>query len=110
MDEVKVKEIIRNIVAKLVEEYAPHMVILFGSYAYGLPHPDSDIDLLIIKDTKKRFLDRWVEVHRILTDMHPSIPLGTLILTQEELENRIAKGDQFITGILDKGKRLYEAH
>ena len=59
--------VIQNILRKLIEEYTPEKVILFGSYAYGDPDPDSDIDLLIIKETSDRFLDRWVTVQRILT-------------------------------------------
>ena len=43
------RDVIQQIVEKLVSGYAPQKVILFGSYAYGDPTPDSDIDLLIIK-------------------------------------------------------------
>ena len=104
-----VKPIIRAILEKLVAEYAPQQVVLFGSYAYGIPGPDSDIDLLIVKETSQRFIDRWVTVHRILTGTHPSLPLETLVLTPRELARRLALGDQFIAEILDKGEVLYVA-
>ena len=103
------KVIIQTILRKLVAEYAPQQVILFGSYAYGIPGPDSDIDLLIVKETLQRFIDRWVTVHRILTGTHPSLPLETLVLTPRELARRLALGDQFIAEILDKGEVLYVA-
>lgn len=103
----EVQEVIQNILRKLISEYAPQKVILFGSYAYGEPHPDSDIDLLIIKDTSERFIDRWVTVQRILTGMHNSIPVETFVLTPQEIENRLAVGDQFIGEILEKGNILY---
>ena len=94
-------------VEKLVAGYAPQKVVLFGSYAYGNPGPDSDIDLLIIKETGERFIDRWVEVQRILTGTHRSVPVDTLVLTPEEIELRLAIGDQFVQEILDKGEVLH---
>lgn len=105
----EVQKVIHGIVEKLIMEYAPQRVILFGSYAYGDPRSDSDIDLLIIKETSERFLDRWVTVRRILSDPHRRVALETLVLTPEELSKRLAIGDHFILEILEKGKTLYEA-
>jgi len=100
---------IEGMLAKLVAHYAPQKVILFGSYAYGEPDKDSDIDLLVIKDTPERFIDRWVRVHRVLTGTHRSLPLEPVVLTPREVEARLAAGDQFIAEILEKGKVLYGA-
>lgn len=102
------KSILQNVLKKLTAEYSPQKVILYGSYAYGNPAPDSDIDLLIIKETPERFLDRWATVQHILTGTHPSVPVETLVLTPKELESRFASGDQFIQAILNKGELLYE--
>lgn len=104
-----IKMVIQRILQKLIVEYVPQKVILFGSYAYGTPKPDSDIDLLIIKETSERFIDRWVMVQRILTGTHRSLPVETLVLTPEEIKNRLAIGDQFIEQILEKGNVLYAA-
>lgn len=101
--------IIQSILQKLITEDAPQKVILFGSYAYGAPGSDSDIDLLIIKETSDRFIDRWVTVQRILTGIHRGLPVETLVLTPQELEKRLAIGDQFIAEIVEKGKILYAA-
>lgn len=101
------KIVIQSMLQKLIAEYVPMKVILFGSYAYGAPGPDSDIDLLIIKETQERFIDRWVTVQRILTGTHRSLPVETLVLTPKEVENRLAIGDQFIAAILEKGDVLY---
>ena len=49
----KLPHVIPDILEKIVAGYAPQKVILFGSYAYGEPDEDSDIDLLIIKDTNE---------------------------------------------------------
>ena len=104
-----IKNTIKRIVQKLIAEYAPRKVILFGSYAYGSPGPDSDIDLLIIKETSDRFIDRWVAVQRLLKGVHRALPVETLVLTPKEIENRLAIGDQFIAEILEKGEVLYAA-
>ena len=106
-DSQDIRKVIQNILKKLVAEYAPQKVILFGSYAYGSPGSDSDIDLLIIKETTERFIDRWVTVQGILTGTHRFLPLETLILTPGEIDERLAIGDQFIAEILQKGEVLY---
>lgn len=98
---------IRRIVRKLRSEYAPQRIILFGSRAHGAARPDSDIDLLIVKETSDRFIDRWVAVRRILSDPGRRVPLETLVLTPGEIEQRLAVGDQFIAEIVNEGKVLY---
>jgi len=105
----EVQEIIQNILERLLIEYAPQKVILFGSYAYGNPRPNSDIDLLIIKETPERFIDRWVSVRRILSDPKRTVPLETLMLTPEEVPRRLAIGDQFLAEVMEKGEVLYAA-
>ncbi len=103
------RAIIESIRQRLLAEYAPLKVILFGSYAYGRPDQDSDIDLLIIKETTQGFIDRWVEVQRLLTGTHRHLPLETIVLTPAELEERLQMGDQFIANILARGEVLYAA-
>ena len=101
--------VLDRIIEKIVSSYAPEKVILFGSYAYGDPDRDSDIDLLIVKETTERFIERWVTVHRILSGTHRALPLEPLVLTPQEIEGRLAVGDQFIAEILEKGTVLYAA-
>ena len=103
------RDVIQQIVEKLVAGYAPQKVILFGSHAYGDPTSDSDIDLLIIKETPERFIDRWVAVRRILSDPKRMVPLETLVLTPQEVSRRLAIGDQFLAEIMEKGEVLYAA-
>ena len=105
----EIEAVIQGILAKLLTGYAPQKVILFGSYAYGNPRPDSDIDLLIIKDTSERFIDRWVTVRKILSDPTRKVPLETLVLTPQELSERLAIGDQYLAEIVEKGEVLYAA-
>jgi predicted nucleotidyltransferase len=70
---------------------------------------DSDLDLLIIKKTAERFIDRWTNVRKIVSDPERSIPFEPLILTPRELEERLARGDQFMEEIMTKGVVLYAA-
>lgn len=101
--------IIAEITHRLVTAYAPRKIVLFGSYAYGQPGADSDIDLLIIKDTPAPFPERLDTVRRLLTGSHPHIPLEPLVLTPDELEQRMRAGDQFIAEIVRQGKVLHAA-
>lgn len=103
----KARTMILEILDKIVTEYQPEKVILFGSYAYGNPDNDSDIDLLIIKNTNERPIDRWVHMCRIASDPERRIPFEPIVLTKEELQKRIEIGDQFISEILEKGEVLY---
>ena len=100
-------DVIQDILEKLVASYAPQKVILFGSYAYGEPDEDSDIDLLIVKDTDKRPIERWMEVKRLLRDRNRRISVSPLVYTPKELEERLAIKDFFIQEVLEKGKVLY---
>jgi predicted nucleotidyltransferase len=105
----EIREVIQDILQKLLTSYAPQKVILFGSYAYGTPQPGSDIDLLIIKETPERFIDRWVTVRRILSDPKRTVSLETIVLTPQEVAKRLAVGDQFLKEIMEKGEVLYAA-
>ncbi len=103
----KTRAVIQKIVHSLVAEYAPEKIILFGSYAYGQPNADSDIDLLIIKRTKERFFKRLDTVRQLATGTHPHIPFEPIVLTPEEVERRLQSGDQFLSEIIEKGEVLY---
>lgn len=57
---------IKKVTERIVREYRPEKIILFGSYAWGKPGPDSDVDLFIIKKSRKRRIDRQRELHMML--------------------------------------------
>lgn len=103
----ELQQLTYQIVLKLRAHYNPQKIILFGSYAGGLAEADSDLDLLIIKDTHERFIDRWSTVRGILSDPSRKIALETLILTPQEVSERLSRGDQFLAEILQKGRVLY---
>jgi len=108
-ERIKPRAVIQKIVERLVAEYPPQKIILFGSYAYGQPGPDSDIDLLIIKATGEGFLERLHTVRRVTGGTHPSVPFDPIVLTPTEMADRLEAGDQFLREILDRGEVLYAA-
>lgn len=102
-------DVVQMIVEKLRADYSPKKVILFGSRVVGSRSRDSDIDLLIIKDTQESFFDRLASARLVVTGTHRGIPLDLIVLTPEELETRLRKGDQFLREIAENGRLLYAA-
>ncbi len=101
------EEVLSRIVSVLEERYRPESIILFGSRAYGTPSDDSDIDLLIIKETDKPFDERYAEVSGLIREVRRGWSVSTFVLTPAELEQRLDTGDQFITEVLSRGRWLY---
>ncbi len=96
---------IKKIAKRIEKKYKPEKIILFGSYAWGKPTKDSDVDLLIVKNTKKNFFQRLFEVRQI-TD--GEMPLDILVRTPSEVKKRLKLGDFFYEDIINKGKFIYE--
>jgi len=103
---IKGQQEIQRIINKIVKEYKPEKVILFGSAAWGKIKPNSDFDLFIIKPSKKERRFRSTEVENILEDR--KFPLDILVYTPKEVKNRLLIDDFFIKRILSQGKVLYE--
>jgi len=97
---------IRRAARRIVEAVHPEKVILFGSFAYGKPAPDSDVDLLVIMESDLRPHARVVQISEIL-DPRP-FPVDIIVRTPAEIEERLRIGDCFFREILGKGKVLYE--
>ncbi|MBU4360312.1 nucleotidyltransferase domain-containing protein [Patescibacteria group bacterium] len=93
-------------IIKRLKLYKPDKVILFGSYAWGKPNKDSDIDLLVIKNTKQNHYQRIPKAMSYLNDIE--FPFDVLVLTPQEVQNRLNLDDFFIQDIINKGKILYE--
>ncbi len=91
---------------RLAAMFHPERIVLFGSYAYGSPGPDSDVDILVVMPLQENPIDKSVEMRMKL---RPSFPLDLLVRTPSKIRERLAMGDDFIKEILEKGKVLYEA-
>lgn len=101
------KEIVTRIVERVKTQYRPQKIIIFGSYAWGNPTKDSDVDLLIVKETNEKHRERSLEVRRILNKENAFVGIDILVYTPEEFAKRIEMGDSFLSKILRRGKVLY---
>jgi predicted nucleotidyltransferase len=93
-------------VQRIVQRLRPEKIILFGSYAYGAPTPDSDVDLLIIADLTGSAKERYLTVSDLL---YPRpFPVDILVKTPQEVEQALQAGDFFVREIVTKGRVVYE--
>lgn len=92
---------------KIVKEINPEKIILFGSYAWGKPTDDSDVDLFIIKDSEEKRINRSREVREAI--FGSDVPIDVLVYTPEEIKKSINESrNLFIEDIIRNGKTLYE--
>jgi predicted nucleotidyltransferase len=102
-----VAETLPGAIDRIVSTLKPEKIILFGSYAYGNPTRDSDVDLLVIMNTKAKEVDRYVTVSNLLYPRQ--FPVDILVKTPKEIEAETKKKSNFfLREILKKGKVLYE--
>jgi predicted nucleotidyltransferase len=97
---------IKAISKRLKKEYKAERVILFGSYAKGKATEESDMDILIIAPTTERFFERMATVKRLIRDLRNGLAVAPIVLTKQEVEERVKIGDQFVKEILEKGMEL----
>jgi predicted nucleotidyltransferase len=90
----------------VAKRFRPRKIILFGSYAYGKPTPDSDVDLLVIMK-RSRYRGERMSL-RIRHAVHRDFPMDLLVRTPAEVAKRLRWGDCFIQEIMEKGKVMYE--
>jgi uncharacterized protein len=90
----------------LVREFKPIKIILFGSYAYGIPQKDSDVDLLVV-------MPHGGSAARVAAKIRLALPADisadVIVRSEETLQERINMNDYFIREIIEKGKVLYAA-
>ena len=97
---------IQTVASQIAQAVHPEKIFLFGSYAYGKPTPDSDVDLLVEMRTPLRAVEQAARIRR---DVDFPFPVDLLVRTPEQIEERLAMGDGFIREITTRGTVLYEA-
>jgi predicted nucleotidyltransferase len=97
--------LLAGITQRIVEKFQPYKVILFGSYAYGTPDLDSDVDLLVVMDSDEPMAQRIRRVTEVAKVRF--LPMDIIVRTPAEMAERLAIGDFFLAEILEKGKLLY---
>ncbi|MGH7491474.1 MAG: nucleotidyltransferase domain-containing protein [bacterium] len=97
---------IQQAAQKIADSIHPERIILFGSFAYGKPQPDSDVDLLVIMESDESTHTRSAQISEIL---YPRpFPVDIIVRTPAEVSQRLAIGDFFLHEIVTKGRVLYE--
>ena len=97
---------IRKFCHAVAREFCPQRIVLFGSYAYGKPTENSDVDLLVVMPFDRRKGRKSLEIRRRIP---AGFPLDLIVRTPEFIAQRLEWGDCFVQEILAKGKVLYEA-
>ena len=101
---------------KSLSELDLYLVILFGSYAYGTPDKDSDIDLLVVTNdefTPKNYnerIDIQLPVSRQIFEIAKQVPVDLIVYTIPMYKLFIEQNSNFAKEVLSKGKILYEGH
>jgi predicted nucleotidyltransferase len=96
--------VIRRYARQVAERFQPDKIILFGSYAYGMQHADSDVDLLVIMPARNE-LDQTFKIRYVGPTQ---FPINLLVLKPRNVQWRLEERESFLTEIMAKGKILYE--
>lgn len=96
---------IEDVSRRIVREFHPHRVVLFGSHAAGRPGTDSDVDLLVVLPFEGGGLRKSLE---IMNRIDVRFPLDLIARRPEDVRRRYAQGDPLIREAIDRGKVLYE--
>ena len=91
---------------RIAREFRPERIILFGSYAYGRPTVDSDVDLLVVMPFEGKGVHQAIE---ILDRLDARLPVDLLVRTPQELCERLGMNDFFLREVVERGKVLYAA-
>lgn len=86
--------------------FHPQRIILFGSHAYGMPTPDSDVDVLVIMHQARRLWMRTTQ--KIHEKVSAGFPVDVLVRDPDFLRERLLEGDCFLQEITSKGRVMYE--
>ena len=103
----EVETILQEMTRRLVTEFQPCQIYLFGSHAWGEPHEDSDVDLLVIvPDSAESRLERGLRARQCLSDIR--MPKDILVKTQAEVDWASRVYASLESEILECGVKLYE--
>ncbi|MGD0092311.1 MAG: nucleotidyltransferase domain-containing protein [Planctomycetota bacterium] len=92
---------------RVVEEFHPQRIILFGSYSRGEATPDSDVDMLVIMPFRGK---EYLQAAKIRLRVHTPFPMDMLCCRPTTLRKRLAMGDPFLREIVEHGRLLYEGN
>ena len=91
---------------EIARRFQPERIILFGSYAYGTPTEDSDVDLLVVMPFEERTAKKATEIRQAV---RAGFPMDLIPITPERLKYRLEIEDFFLREVVRRGRVLYEA-
>jgi predicted nucleotidyltransferase len=97
---------IKRLCFRIGQEFRPRRIILFGSYAYGKPSPDSDVDLLVVMPHHGRAIDKAIQ---IIGKLEHRFPIDLIVRSPSELRQRLKWNDFFLREATEKGVVMYES-
>ena len=95
---------IRRYARQIADRFQPDKIILFGSYAYGTPHRNSDVDLLVVMPASNES-NQSVRIRLVLES---PFPMDLIVCTPARLKREVSEDNWFLREITEKGKTLYE--
>lgn len=101
---------LKDQITEAIKPLRPEKIILFGSYAYGMANPESDIDLLLIKElAEDKIKDYRIQVRKKLWEQFKGqgLSFDILVDSNNRIQKRIALGDLFYSEIIKKGEIIY---
>ncbi len=105
MNDAPINQILDRAKSRLIDEFSPKAIYLYGSYAYGTPHSGSDLDILVVVDeSEESFFKRSARAYRALRGL--GVPLDVQVYTAEEFESRAALPVSFERTVKTRGIRL----
>jgi predicted nucleotidyltransferase len=105
-----------EIITEKLKSINPYLIILFGSYAYGTPHEDSDIDILVVTQDDfmpKTFSEKIqyrIKIRKIIYEQSEQVPIDLLVFTRPMFDKFKELDSSFSKEILTNGKKLYESN
>jgi predicted nucleotidyltransferase len=98
--------LIETVTQRLVAEFQPEQIWLFGSHAWGTPHEGSDVDLLVVvPHSDEPPIRRSQRAHRCLRGLR--MPKDVLVETRHEVDRVKELKTSLENAILTRGRRLY---
>lgn len=95
---------IQRVSDEIARKFQPQRIILFGSYAYGTPTEDSDVDLLVVLPFEEKTAKKATEISLAV---RANFPIDLIPITPTRLQERLDMGDFFIREITERGKVLH---
>jgi len=109
--DIQRQEVLEKILARATEiltrEYGASHVVFHGSRFHGDPYPDSDIDLLVVKETDQAPMERTKEAEALLEKVESPVDFDVQVWTPKEVRQGLSEGQTYVGMALINGKILH---